>query len=188
MEIKNNEIIMASGNKGKIEEAKQILCDFKIISLKELGVEIEIEEDQTTSLKNAEKKAKETAQRLSGRVCLADDSEIQIEYLNGFPGVKTKRWFDGSDRQRNLAILEKLEGVPRKQRKIKFISAVALSDGNKTVSAWGEIGGFVAESVRGDNGFGFDEIFELENGKTLAELSKEEKNEISARKMALEKL
>lgn len=121
-------------------------------------------------------------------MCLADDSGIEIEYLNGFPGVETKRWKDGTDRQRNLCILGKLENVPKEKRKIKFVTAIAISNGTDTISVVASINGYVAESPRGDNGFGFDEIFELENGKTLAELSQEEKNEISARKKALEML
>ena len=74
------------------------------------------------------------------------------------------------------------------KRKIKFITAIALSDGNRTISVEASIDGYVAQTPRGENGFGFDEIFELENGRTLAELSNEEKNEISARRKALEKL
>ena len=87
-----------------------------------------------------------------------------------------------------MAIIEKLKNVPKEKRKIKFITAIALSNGNNTISALGIIDGYVAENVRGENGFGFDEIFELEDGRTLAELSEKEKNEISARKVALEKL
>ena len=74
------------------------------------------------------------------------------------------------------------------KRNIKFISSIAISDGKHTISAVAEINGKLADEVRGENGFGFDEIFELSNGKTLAEISSEEKNELSARRMALEKL
>ena len=118
-------------------------------------------------------------------MCMADDSGIEIEYLNGFPGVHTKRWLNGTDRERNLAILEKLKDVPKQERKINFITAIALSDGKKTISVEAIIQGYVAEEPRGENGFGFDEIFELENGKTLAELSNDEKNQISARKKSI---
>ena len=182
------EIIIASGNQGKIKEAQDILKEYKIISIKDLGLEIEVEEDQDTFEKNAIKKAETISKKLKGKMCIADDSGIEIEYLNGFPGVHTKRWLSGTDRERNIAIIKKLDGVPKKQRKIRFVTAIALSDGKNNICEKGVIEGFVAESPRGDNGFGFDEIFELENGKTLAEISKEEKNKISARKIALEKI
>ena len=182
------DIVMASGNRGKIKEAQEILKEYKIIPMKELGINIDVEEDKETFIENATKKAEAIAKELNDKMCLADDSGIEIESLNGFPGVHTKRWLNGTDRERNLAILDKLQRVPKDKRKIKFITAIALSDGNETISVEASIDGYVAETPRGENGFGFDEIFELEDGRTLAELSNEEKNEISARRKALEKL
>ena len=182
------EIVIASNNEGKIKEVQEILNEYIIISMKEIGIEIDIKEDQNTFEKNAIKKAEIISQKLKGKKCLADDSGIEIEYLNGFPGVYTKRWHEGTDRERNMAILDKLKNVPKEKRKIRFVTAIAISDGNNTISAQGSINGYVAKNIRGENGFGFDEIFELENGKTLAELTKEEKNKISARKIALENL
>lgn len=182
------QIIIASNNKGKIKEAQEILKDYEIISMSDAGINIDIEEDQDTFEGNAKKKAETIAKKLEGRMCLADDSGIEIEYLDGFPGVRTKRWFEGTDRERNEAIIEKLKGVPHEKRKIKFITALTLADCKKTNTVIGSMEGYVAECPRGENGFGFDEIFELENGKTLAELSSEEKNEISSRKKALESL
>ena len=182
------QIIIASNNKGKIKEAQEILKDYEIISMSDAGINIDVEEDQDTFEGNAKKKAETIAKKLEGRMCLADDSGIEIEYLDGFPGVRTKRWFEGTDRERNEAIIEKLKGVPHEKRKIKFITALTLADCKKTNTVIGNMEGYVAECPRGENGFGFDEIFELENGKTLAELSSEEKNEISSRKKALEAL
>ena len=180
------DLIIASGNVGKIKEAQEILNEYNIIPMKDYDLQIDVEEDQDTFEGNAIKKAETIAKILEGRKCLADDSGIEIECLNGFPGVQTKRWLSGTDRERNLDILEKLKGIPKEKRKIKFITAVAISDGKHTTSAIAEIEGIVAEQIRGKNGFGFDEIFELPNGKTLAEISQEEKNEISARRKALE--
>ncbi len=182
------QVIMASGNKGKIKEAQEILEDYEIIPMNEIGIDIDVEENQDTFEGNARKKAETIAKSLNGKMCLADDSGIQIEYLDGFPGVYTKRWHKGTDRERNEALIEKLKGVPHEKRKITFITAMALSDGEKTITSVADIQGYVAEIPRGENGFGFDEIFELEDGRTLAELSDKEKNEISARKKALEKL
>lgn len=181
-------IVMASGNKGKIKEAGEILKEYNIISMKELGVNIDVEEDKDTFLENAIKKSKEIAQNLKGEVVIADDSGIEVEFLDGFPGVYTKRWHAGSDKERNLAILEKMKGVPKENRKVKFTTAIAASKEEKTISVSASIEGYVSENCRGENGFGFDEIFELENGRTLAELSDEEKNEISARRKAFELL
>lgn len=186
--MKMKEIVIASGNAGKIKEAQEILKEFKITSIKDAGIDIDVEEDKDTFEGNAIKKAEVIANKLNGKKCIADDSGIEIEYLNGFPGVVTKRWFEGTDRERNLKLIEKLKGVPKENRKIKFTTAIALSDGKNTICELGIIDGFVAEEVKGENGFGFDEIFELENGKTLAELTQEEKNQISARKIALEKI
>lgn len=184
----NKKIIIASGNKGKIREAHEILNEYNIIPMSELGFDIDIEEDQDSFEGNAIKKAETIARKLDGKMCIADDSGIEIEYLNGFPGVYTKRWHNGTDRERNLALIEKLNGVPKENRKIRFITAIAISDSKNTIVAIGKIEGYVAESPRGNNGFGFDEIFELEDGRTLAEISEKEKNEISARKKALELL
>ena len=182
------ELVIASNNDGKIKEVQEILNEYEIISMKEIGIKIDVEENQNTFEENAIKKAETIAKKLKGKKCLADDSGIEIEYLNGFPGVYTKRWHEGPYRQRNLAIIEKLKNVPKEKRKIRFVTAIAISDGTNTISEQGNINGYVAENIRGENGFGFDEIFELENGKTLAQLSQEEKNKISARKIALEKL
>ena len=182
------EIVIASSNKGKIKEIQEILNNYKIISLKELNIDIniEIKEDGKNFLENAIKKATEISKFVDGKLSIADDSGIEIEYLNGFPGVHTKRWMEGTDRQRNLAILDKLKGVPKEKRKITFITAIALTDGKDLITAEGKIDGYVSENIRGENGFGFDEIFELDDGRTLAELSSDEKNKISSRRKALE--
>lgn len=181
-------IIMASSNKEKIKEVQDIIKAANVISLNDLGVKIEVVEDGKTFLENAIKKAEEMSKIVGGKWCLADDSGIMIDYLDGFPGVFTKRWLKGTDRERNLEIIKKLEGISKEKRKIHFVTAIAISNGKETISEIAEIEGYVAKNLRGKNGFGFDEIFELENGKTLAELEPEEKNKISARKKALEKL
>ena len=135
--------------------------------------------------KNALIKAKAAA-KLTTIPVISDDSGIEIEFLDGFPGVFTKRWHAGTDRERNIEIIKKLNGVEKSKRKVTFTTAIALAEGDTVYTGIAKIYGYIAENVRGNNGFGFDEIFELENGKTLAELTPEEKNQISARKKALE--
>lgn len=139
------EIIIASGNKGKIRETQEILNEYKVISMNELGIDIDVEEDQNTFEGNAIKKAETIAKKIGGKMCIADDSGIEIEFLDGFPGVVTKRWHSGTDRERNLAIIEKLKGVPKEKRKITFTTAIALSNGETTICEKGTIDGFVAE-------------------------------------------
>lgn len=181
------EIVVASGNNGKLVEVEEILDKYKIIGINEFNINKEVKEDGKTFEENAIKKAKTISKELRGKICLADDSGIEIEVLGGFPGVKTRRWLEGTDRQRNLAIIEKMKEYKLKeQRRMKFTTAICVSDGEKNVTAIASINGYVAKKIKGENGFGFDEIFELEDGRTLAELSAEKKNEISARKKALE--
>ena len=184
------EIVIASNNSGKIKEVQEIFGnDFKIISMKDAGIEIDVEEDKNTFQGNAIKKAETIAKKLGdGRWVLSDDSGIEIEALDNFPGIYTKRWFDGTDRQRNLALINKVNDEAKNDRKINFVTAIAVSNGKENFYELGIITGNVTLEPRGENGFGFDEIFELENGKTLAELTNDEKNEISARKIALEKI
>lgn len=139
------EIIVASGNKGKKRETQEILKEYKIISMNELGIDIDVEENKNTFEGNAIKKAETIAKKIGGKMCIADDSGIEIEFLDGFPGVLTKRWHSGTDRERNLAIIEKLKGVPKEKRKISFTTAIALSNGETTICEKGTIDGFVAE-------------------------------------------
>ncbi len=179
-------ILVASNNKGKIKEIKEIFNEFEVYSLKDFNLDIEVKEDKNTFSENALKKAEEIAKLLDENIIvLSDDSGICIDSLDGFPGVKTKRWLDGTDRERNLGLIKKLEGS--KDRTCHFITAIAIA--NKEISHVVEevIDGTIALKPKGNNGFGFDEIFVLKSGKTLAELTDEYKNEISARKKALEK-
>ncbi len=182
------EIVIASNNKGKIAMIQSILDNYRVLPMSATGIDIDVEETGETFMENARLKAETIASQLDGKACLADDSGIEVEYLDGFPGVRTKRWFDGTDRERNLALIAKLDGVEKSKRRVKFKVSMALSDGEETLTAESFIEGYVAEAPRGENGFGFDEIFELESGKTLAELTFEEKNQVAVRKEVLEQL
>lgn len=179
------QIIVATTNKGKLEEIQSIFSDFAIISAKDLGYSEEIKETGKTFEENALIKAKAIAKHFN-RFCIADDSGICIDYLNGFPGVRTARFLPGTDHQRNLYILEKMKDVPKEKRTVTFRVSIAIANSKLALTVNEDLNGYISTSPRGKNGFGFDEIFELDNGRTLAELSFEEKNKISNRKKALE--
>ncbi len=186
-------LLVATNNEGKLKEIEQILKEFEIISLKQCMLEIEIEEDGKTFEENATKKAKCIYEKTK-IPCIADDSGIEIEEYEGWPGVITAR-FLGIDkssneyaRKRNEYILEKMKNLPKERRKVKHVTCIAYCNENGCKVVRGEQTGYIAEFPKGENGFGFDEIFELSNGKTMAEISKEEKNKISSRKVALEKI
>jgi len=177
------EIIVATNNEGKLKEIKQILKEYNLKSLKEIGCSIDVVEDGDTFEENAKKKAKEISEFLK-LPCLADDSGLCIDYLDAWPGVNTARAVGRNKEDFNI-ILEKLKDVPEDKRTARAICCIAYCNKEKLVIGKGELVGKIALERRGNNGFGFDVIFELENGKTLAELTDEEKNSISIRYLAL---
>lgn len=179
-------MILATNNKNKIREIKQILSDYEIKSLAEANVDINVEEDQNTFYDNASKKAKEIYEIVKEPV-IADDSGLCIETFEGWPGVMTHRFLgEGkTDKERNLAIIDKMQNIEKSNRKATVECSLVFYDGQNFIEGKSVIIGFITQEPRGDNGFGFDEIFELaSNGKTLAELTAEEKNQISARYLA----
>ena len=180
-------MIFASNNKGKLKEIKNILTNYNVISLKEAGVNIDVEEDGKTFYENALKKAKEIY-KISNQPVIADDSGLCVCSLNDWPGILTHRFLgeDATDNQRNNKIIEKVNDADFVERKAKVVCCLVYYDGINTLSATGEIFGKITNAQRGVNGFGFDSIFELENGKTLAELSTTEKDKVSARAVACE--
>ena len=175
-------MIFASNNKGKINEIKSIFQEDEIISLKEANVEIDVEEDADSFYGNALKKAKEIY-KLTKKPVIADDSGICIDALDGWPGVLTHRFAgeEASDEERNQIMVDKLNNIDNKQAKV--ICNLVYYDGTNIIVGEGILKGNIV-SPRGTNGFGFDPIFELDKGKTLAELSSEEKNITSARYLA----
>jgi len=177
------EIIVATNNKWKIKEIKEILKEYNLKTLEEVGIDIEVVEDADTFEGNAKKKAKEISDFLN-KPCLADDSGLCIDYLNRWPGVYTGRIIGKNKENLNL-ILEKLEGISKEKRIARAICYMVYYNKGEFIIGKGELIGKIAFTRRGENGFGFDEVFELEDGRTLAELSKEEKNKISARYLAI---
>ena len=180
-------VVIATNNPGKIKEIKEILKENEILTLKDMNSEIEVEEDRDTFEGNAMKKAKEIANVLKMPV-IADDSGLCIDILKGWPGVHTARFLgeNATQEQRNNAILEKMK--KEQKRTARVICCMAYYEDGNFILGKGEVEGKIATKKRGKNGFGFDEIFELPNGKTFAELTLDEKNQISHRKLALQDL
>lgn len=182
-------IVVATSNEGKLKEIGEILSDYQILSIKDFDLNIDILEDAETFEGNALKKATELSKILK-IACIADDSGICIKALNGFPGIYTARWMSGTAKEHNIKILEKMQNIPKSERQCSFVTAIALVDTTKSISIVKvhTLNGSISTEIRGENGFGFDQIFELENGKTLGELSSEEKNVLSPRRFALEEI
>lgn len=183
-----SEIILASNNKDKVKEVKQILCDYDIVSLKDAGIDVDVEENGTTFEENALIKARAIA-KITGKMTMADDSGLEIDYLDKAPGVYSARFMghDTSYDIKNKALIEKLEGVEGQDRSCRFVCAIAVvfPDGRELVKR-GTMEGLLAKEISGENGFGYDPIVFLpEYGKTSASLSPEEKNRISHRGKAL---
>ena len=183
-----SEIILASNNKDKVKEVKQILCDYDIVSLKDAGIDVDVEENGTTFEENALIKARAIA-KITGKMTMADDSGLEIDYLDKAPGVYSARFMghDTSYDIKNKALIEKLEGVEGQDRSCRFVCAIAVvfPDGRELVKR-GTMEGLLAKEISGENGFGYDPIVFLpEYGKTSASLSPEQKNRISHRGKAL---
>ncbi|MBR3660666.1 MAG: RdgB/HAM1 family non-canonical purine NTP pyrophosphatase [Bacilli bacterium] len=176
-------MILASNNLEKVKEIREIL-GIDIKSLNDLDKKIEIKENGTTFLENASLKAKEVYIQ-TGIPCIADDSGLEIEALNGFPGVKTHRFLNGTDSNRNQEILRLMKN--KKNRTCYFTCAIAFFDGINLETYEYSLKGTIAQVERINNGFGFDSIF-LYNNKYLSDMTTSEKNKISPRKIALTKL
>ncbi|MGN0143077.1 MAG: XTP/dITP diphosphatase [Roseburia sp.] len=183
-------IIFATGNAGKMREIREIMGDMgmEILSMKEAGISVDIVEDGTTFEENALIKAKAVAAEAK-EIVLADDSGLEVDYLNKEPGVYSARYMgeDTSYTIKNQAILDRLAGVPKEQRTARFVCAIAavLPDGRTFVTRE-TIEGYIGEAPAGKGGFGYDPIFYVdEYGCSTAELTEEKKNEISHRGKAL---
>lgn len=186
-------LIFATGNEHKMIEIREILGELpvEILSMKEAGIEADIVENGNTFEENALIKAKEVC-KLAGEMVLADDSGLEIDYLNGEPGIYSARYMgeDTSYRIKNQNLIDRLAGVPDEKRKARFVCAIAAAfpDGRSFVVR-GTIEGMIGYEERGENGFGYDPIFYLpERGVSTAELPPEEKNSISHRGNALRKM
>lgn len=186
----SKQIIFATGNKDKMREIREIYGDmgYEILSMKEAGLEVDIVEDGETFEDNALIKAKAIA-ACCDAIVFADDSGLEIDYLNKEPGVYSARYMgeDTSYDIKNANLIQRLDGVPKEERTARFVCAIAavFPDGSHKVVR-GTIEGYIGYEPAGENGFGYDPIFYVDAyGCSTAQLSPEEKNKISHRGNAL---
>lgn len=189
-DVHMRKIVFATKNKGKIKEINEIMADMKVevISMEDAGIEIDVIEDGTTFEENAKKKAVEIC-RACGYLTLADDSGLEIDYLDKAPGVYSARYLgeNTSYDVKNNHILELLQNVPEEKRTARFVSVIAAAfpDG-RVLECRGEIEGMIGYEIKGENGFGYDPIFYVPQFQmTTAQMSSEQKNAISHRGKAL---
>lgn len=183
-------IIFATGNQGKMKEIREIMSNIsdKIFSLKEAGIEADIDENGTTFEENAIIKAK-TICELTGQIVMADDSGLEVDYMDKAPGVYSARYL-GEDTPysiKNAAIIKNLENAKGDERSARFVCVIAAAfpDG-RVITSRGVIEGLIGYEEKGDNGFGYDPIFYVpEYNMTTAQMNSEQKNQISHRGKAL---
>lgn len=183
-------MIFATGNAGKMKEIRMIMADIgmEVLSMKEAGISIDIEENGSTYEENALIKARAVA-AFTDDIVLADDSGLEIDYLNGEPGVYSARYL-GEDTPysvKNANLIGRLEGVPDERRTARFVCAIAaVMPGGRELTTRAVIEGRIGYEEKGKGGFGYDPIFYVpELNKTTAELTEEEKNKVSHRGKAL---
>ncbi|MCI8873946.1 MAG: XTP/dITP diphosphatase [Lachnospiraceae bacterium] len=186
-------IIFATGNQDKMREIREILSEpgMEILSMKEAGIELDIVEDGTSFEENAMIKAFALAKSIPEKhtAVMADDSGLEIDYLNKEPGVYSARYMgeDTSYEIKNQKLIKRLEGVPKEQRTARFVCAIAavFPDGTSCVTR-GTIEGYIGWEPAGENGFGYDPIFYVEEYQcSTAQLPPEQKNQLSHRGKAL---
>ena len=181
-------IVLASGNKHKLKEIREILTDFEVISCEEAGFKGDIEETGNTFFENAKIKA-ETVSKTLGVDALADDSGICVDALDGAPGIYSARYAgDGIDKHNNELLLKNMDGKTDRSAKFVCCMVYCTKDG-RIISATGETHGKILFKEEGENGFGYDPIFYSDDlGKCMGMSSSEEKNSVSHRARAINNL
>jgi len=186
-------LVVATKNKGKLVEIKKVLLNmpFDVIAMSDLGIDIDVIEDGTTFEENSMKKAQEIC-IVSNTIVMADDSGLEVDFLDGAPGIYSAR-FGGSeatDKDKNEKLLKMLKDVPFEKRTARFVCAIAIAfpDGRAFVVR-DTCEGFIGYECKGNNGFGYDPLFYVPlYEKTMAELEIDIKNKISHRAKALNKM
>lgn len=177
------EIILASGNPGKLAEFRKILKGYKVVSPEDLKIDFDVDETGETFYDNALLKAR-ALYELCGKPALADDSGLCVDALGGAPGVYSARYSGGGDRENIAKLLSELDGV--KNRAAHFACCIVYYDGTDIISAEGKVYGKITEIAIGEKGFGYDPVFYSDElKKTFGEASETEKNGISHRARAL---
>lgn len=184
-------LILATSNKGKLKEVKEILPEYDIVTMGEMGINEDIEENGTTFEENAYIKAKFIADRLNA-VTIADDSGLEVDYLDGAPGIYSARFAGegATDKDRNEKLLSLLKDVPFEKRTARYVCAIAIvfPDGEKHIFKQ-TCEGYILDEEVGNGGFGYDPLFYFPEFKTtLANVPLDVKNTVSHRSKALEEL
>lgn len=186
-------ILIATTNQNKLDQFREIFkihgADFELLSLQDVGIFDDVDEDAQTLMENAKKKAEYFGKK-SGLISLSDDTGLFVDALDGAPGLHSKRWYEGSDLDRCLKLQEKLKHISEKERTCRYIGALAIFDpnGGKFFEFENAAEGYITDDFRGQADFGYDKIFHsLHFGKNYAELSEEEKAQISHRGMGIKK-
>lgn len=193
MRTGENGLLVATRNQGKLSELVSLLraCPYTLVSLAAVGIDEDVPETGSTLEENASLKAA-TYARLSGMLTLSDDTGLEVEALGGEPGPLSSRYagLGATDAQRIEYLLRKLDNVPETERNARFRCAIILAWPGKAAQVYtGECEGIIIKTPRGTNGFGYDPVFLLpELGKTMAELTLEEKNAVSHRSKAARKV
>lgn len=187
-------LVVASNNEDKIREIRQILSkyDINVVSLKDEKIDIDVEEDGTTFMENAYKKAHTIYNLFQDNMVLADDSGLMVDCLNGAPGVYSARFAGehGNSKKNNEKLLKLLSQKKEGKKTAKFVCATVLVvNKDKVIKVQGEVHGEIISEERGKNGFGYDPLFYIpEYEMTFAEMNSDLKNSISHRANALKKL
>lgn len=185
-------IIIATKNEGKVREFQKLLepLGYEPVSLKDEGIDVDINEDGDTFEENAHIKAREIY-KLTGLPVIADDSGLEVEFLGGAPGIYSARYAGegATDEDRNQKLLDEMQGVDTPLRNARFVCALyCILDDKKEYCVTGTLEGYIGEEPKGAHGFGYDPIFMIDEDTSLAEVDEEEKNKISHRARAMENL
>lgn len=188
-------ILIGTNNENKLRQFRRMFGKFmpevEIYSLSDIKVTDDVEEDGETLLENAKKKAVYFGEK-SKMITLADDTGLFVDSLDGEPGVHAKRWHEGSEKDRNIKLIRKLEGVPEEKRTCRYIGVLAVynPENEKIWTYEGKVEGWISDEFKGSGGFGYDQIFKTEayRGRHYAELDHMEKDLISHRGMGIMEL